>query len=153
MALAKDLYVLFERTANETYKSWCAWLARSHSSGGMRAYKIAVRRRLAERVIAARKRQGLSHERLAELAGISPKEVSRVENAGVNVSIDIVSAIAKALSVDVSHFFSPLGDKDKLSAAFPILVPEDLDTFVATLAQFARLGKSLQRRRKIRPAK
>jgi transcriptional regulator with XRE-family HTH domain len=113
----------------------------------MRAYKTAVRRRLAERVTAARKRQGLTHEQLAERAGIGVRELSRVANARVNVSIDIVSALAAALSVDVHDLFSPNGDR--LEPAFPILTPEDLEALDGSLGDVARLRRSLRRRRRI----
>jgi len=125
--------------------------AAPHSSGRMRAYKTAVRRRLAERVTAARKRQGLTHEQLAERAGIGVRELSRIANARVNVSIDIVSAVAAGLSVDVHDLFCPLGDR--LESAFPILTPEDLDAVEASLDTLARVRRSLRRRRRIAPAK
>src|SRR5262245_3054738 len=65
----------------------------------------AVRMRVGRNVKQLRLLRGLSQEKLAELVGNTQKHLSQVERGRVNVSIDILTAIAARLSVDVSELF------------------------------------------------
>ncbi|MFL0797306.1 MAG: helix-turn-helix domain-containing protein [Cellvibrionaceae bacterium] len=56
---------------------------------------------LADNIIRLRKEQGLSQERLAEVAGMHRTFISLIERKGRNVTLGVVEALATALSVDV----------------------------------------------------
>ncbi len=60
------------------------------------------RRILGETLRAKRKRAGLSQETLAEKADLNPKYVSEVECGNVNISLDALSRIAKALHIRIN---------------------------------------------------
>ena len=62
----------------------------------------AVRLRVGRHVQRLRRSRGLSQERLAELVGNSGKHIGQVERGEVNVGLDILTGIARALSVDPS---------------------------------------------------
>lgn len=47
-----------------------------------------------------RKEAGISQERLAELAGISPRYLSLLENSSPNVTVGTIEKIAQALGED-----------------------------------------------------
>src|SRR5690349_4456732 len=68
----------------------------------------AVRRRVGSHVQRLRTARGFSQERLAELAGNTGKHIGQVERAEVNVGLDILTGIARALSVDPSDLLVPL---------------------------------------------
>jgi transcriptional regulator with XRE-family HTH domain len=59
------------------------------------------RRILGETVRCYRKQAGLSQEKLAEKAELSPVFISLVERGVENISVDALARIAKALSVRV----------------------------------------------------
>lgn len=65
----------------------------------------AVRLRVGRNVKRLRHLRGLSQEQLAELVGNTNKHIGQVERAEVNVSIDILTAIAAGLSVEVADLF------------------------------------------------
>ena len=60
---------------------------------------------LARNLLAARKRRGLSQERLAELAGLHAKHIQRLEKAAKNTTVATISALAKALEVPIGTLF------------------------------------------------
>lgn len=66
-----------------------------------------VRLRVGRNVRRVRLSVGISQERLAELAGNTAKHIGRVERGEVNVTIDILTAIAAGLSVSVAELFGP----------------------------------------------
>lgn len=51
----------------------------------------------------ARTRKGLSQEQLAELAEISTKHVTKIENANVTTNIYFINKIAKVLDVTIDE--------------------------------------------------
>ncbi|MCX6926217.1 MAG: helix-turn-helix transcriptional regulator [Verrucomicrobia bacterium] len=59
------------------------------------------RRALGENIRAQRKRHGFSQEKLAEKAELHPVYVGRVERGEVNVSIDSLMRIVRALRVSL----------------------------------------------------
>ena len=61
----------------------------------------AVRDRIGNNVKELRARRGWSQQQLAELAGNTDKHIGQIERGEVNVTIDILTAIAAQLSVDV----------------------------------------------------
>jgi transcriptional regulator with XRE-family HTH domain len=60
------------------------------------------RRVLGEMVRQYRKQASLTQEQLAEKAGLSPKYVGEVERGCVNISVDALARIGKALAVQVN---------------------------------------------------
>lgn len=56
---------------------------------------------LALNVKIERIRKHMTQEKLAELSGISPKHITKIENANVTLSIFFVYNIAKALDVTI----------------------------------------------------
>lgn len=59
------------------------------------------RRILGETIRAHRKQVGFSQEKLAEKANLSPKYLGEVERGIVNVSVDSLARMAKALHLRV----------------------------------------------------
>jgi transcriptional regulator with XRE-family HTH domain len=59
------------------------------------------RRIVGEKIRAYRKQAQVSQERLAEAASLNPKYVSEVECGNVNISLDALVRIAKALEIRV----------------------------------------------------
>ncbi len=64
--------------------------------------------RLSTRLKNARKAKGYTQRELADRAGMDQGHISRLENGGKGVSMDHLQALAKALSVTVSHL---IGDE------------------------------------------
>ena len=59
------------------------------------------RRILRETIRACRKQNRLSQEQLAEKADLNPKYLGEVEGGHVNISVDALARVAKALRVRV----------------------------------------------------
>ena len=59
------------------------------------------RRLLGEAIRAFRKRADLTQEKLAEMADLNPKYIGEVERGGLNISVDALVRIAKALKLQV----------------------------------------------------
>ena len=60
---------------------------------------------VAYNLLVLRKRQGLSQERLAELAGLHAKHIQRLEKAAKNTTVATIAALAKALEVPIGTLF------------------------------------------------
>jgi transcriptional regulator with XRE-family HTH domain len=67
----------------------------------------ALRHRVGTHVRRLRQSRGLSQEGLAELAGNTGKHIGQVERGEVSVGLDILGAIARALSIDPSDLLAP----------------------------------------------
>ncbi|MFK5922344.1 MAG: helix-turn-helix transcriptional regulator [Verrucomicrobiota bacterium] len=61
---------------------------------------------------ARRKELGLSHETVAEKAGIHRSTVSRVESKSINGTLFVFQAIASALDVPLSEICKQVEDKE-----------------------------------------
>lgn len=68
---------------------------------GRRSQPISARERFAGGVRAYRSEQGLSQEKLAELADVHRTYIGQVERGERNISIDLMERLASALGVDV----------------------------------------------------
>lgn len=64
--------------------------------------KSQHRRILGETIHSYRKQSGMSQEHLSEKAELSPKYIGEVERGYVNISVDSLLRIAKALSLTVN---------------------------------------------------
>ena len=88
----------------------------THISGfAQRAFLIlcaivafAYRRAVGLRIRSRRKRAGLSQEKLAERADLSPKYLGEVERGCVNVSLDSLVRICRALAMCLGDLFENL---------------------------------------------
>ena len=60
---------------------------------------------LGQNIQLLRKKQRLTQEQFAELIGIDAKNISKIENGNNYPSADTLTAIAKALDVDVYELF------------------------------------------------
>lgn len=58
---------------------------------------------IAENIRVARARKNITQEALAELAGISTKHITKIENAGVTTNIYFICKIANVLDVTVDE--------------------------------------------------
>jgi transcriptional regulator with XRE-family HTH domain len=65
----------------------------------------AVRLRVGKKVRQLRRMRGFSQEQLAERAGNTHRHIGQIERGQVNVTIDILTAVATGLSVDVAELF------------------------------------------------
>lgn len=63
--------------------------------------RISHRRIVGEKIRVCRKQAGMSQEKLAEKADLSYKYLGEVERGYVNISLDSLMRIAKALGVHV----------------------------------------------------
>ena len=63
------------------------------------------RKVLGETIRGLRKKAGLSQERLAEKAELSPVYISRVECGKENISVDAAMRIAKAVGIRLHDLF------------------------------------------------
>lgn len=64
-----------------------------------------IRARFGNAVRSSRTRQHLTQEELAERCGLSQKFVGEIERGVANPTIETVSQIARALTVDISELF------------------------------------------------
>lgn len=64
-----------------------------------------VKKHFGERVLALRKSQSLTQEDLALSSGIERPQVSKIENGEVNVSLETIYKIAKALNTEIPALF------------------------------------------------
>lgn len=74
---------------------------------GRRKKLVPSRTRIARQVAELRFERGLTQQALGERAGLHRTYIGAVERAEVNVSIDNVDRLAKALSVDPSVLMLP----------------------------------------------
>ena len=70
--------------------------------------RLTHRRILGQKIRAFRKQAGLSQEQLAEKADLSYKYVGEVERGCVNISLDSLVRIAKALRVALRQLLGEL---------------------------------------------
>lgn len=63
---------------------------------------LARRRAVGEQIRTARRAQGLSQERLAELAGMDRQAVNRIEQGHASAKLDNLIRLAHALNVPLS---------------------------------------------------
>ena len=99
-----------------------------------------MRARVGRMVRAFRLLRGLSQEQLAERAGSSSKHVGRIERGQVNVGLDRLAKIARALSVNVGDLFAESARRQTPRAAIHVITSDD----VAQLEKVAVLVRRLK---------
>lgn len=73
---------------------------------------MSLKIQLGQKIQMLRKKRRLTQEQFAELIGIDPKNVSKIENGNNYPSAETLTSIAKALEVDIYELFV---FKDELS--------------------------------------
>jgi len=111
----------------------------------MRENARAVRLRVGRNVRYLRRLRGFSQERLAELVGNTYKHIGQVERGEVNVTIDILTAIAAGLSVNVGDLFGAASDNAPGPRVFAI-TQRELDHIEHALRSIARAKQASRRR-------
>ena len=66
---------------------------------------MLLKKELGHRIQSFRKKRKLTQEKFAELISIDPKNVSKIENGNHYPSTETLTAIAKALNVDIYELF------------------------------------------------
>lgn len=66
-----------------------------------------VRKDLGRRVAETRRARSLTQAQLAEIAGVTPQYLARVEAGGENLTLDSVTKLANLLEVAVVDLFMP----------------------------------------------
>src|SRR5262245_34972004 len=105
----------------------------------MRDQRRAVRARVGRMVRALRRQRGLSQEQLAERANSSPKHVGRVERGQVNVGLDGLANLARALSVPISDLVAEPTGRRAGRSGFQVISNDD----VAQLEKLAALVRRI----------
>ncbi len=80
-------------------------------AGDMDAGLVAIGRKVRE----LRQKRDLSQARLAREAGVTPSTISQVENNAINLSLQVLLRLAKALGVSIGELFE---DKQPVSSRF-----------------------------------
>lgn len=65
-----------------------------------------ARKQLAQRVRELRSQRGFTQEALAQRAGLAVRHLQKLESSSLNVTLDTLSRVAKALDVEVKDLFS-----------------------------------------------
>lgn len=66
---------------------------------------MSLKIQLGQKIQMLRKKRRLTQEQFAELIGIDPKNVSKIENGNNYPSAETLTSIAKALEVDIYELF------------------------------------------------
>jgi transcriptional regulator with XRE-family HTH domain len=59
--------------------------------------------RIGERIVSLRERLDISQEELAELSGLDPRQIGRIERAENNSSISLIKKIADSMKMEVKE--------------------------------------------------
>jgi len=88
-----------------------------------------VKKLLGERIRELRKAKGLTQEQLAELVGVEPRHISRVEGGYSSPSIERLARIAEILEVPIKALFDYMhlnDSKDRL---------EDIESAISGMSE------------------
>lgn len=89
-----------------------------------------------EKIIALRKRCGLTQNGLAERAGVSQTHLRRVELGQADITIGHLQLICDAMGISLQEFFAEESNSDEMTAALSKLSPKQkmlLITFLESL--------------------
>lgn len=103
------------------------------------ALQTALRQnRAMKKVRDIRKARGLSQAQLAELAGLNQATVSKVERGEMNVTLEVIDAIAAALGVEPVQLFDLPDLHARALAAINAIDPARRDAALVVLEAMAR---------------
>ncbi len=83
---------------------------------------------LGQRLRNYRTEQGLSQEKLAELAGCHPTYIGQLERGEKNATIESIEKVASALGVSLSRLFEKLGGQEDHASDIPLQCYEFLSS-------------------------
>ena len=89
-------------------------------------------------VRAIRHERGLSQAQLAELAGLNQATISKLERGDMNVTLDKIHAIARALRVEPAELFTLPDLQRRALAAISAIDPARRDAALVVLEAMAR---------------
>lgn len=75
---------------------------------------------IGQRIRNYRTQQGLSQEKVAELAGCHPTYIGQLERGEKNATIESIEKIATALNVSLSTLFEKLGETTDSKSSIPL---------------------------------
>lgn len=67
---------------------------------------MSIKKALGLRIRELRRKSGFTQEHFAELIGVAPRHVSRIENGVNSPSVETLGHIAECLNVEVKELFS-----------------------------------------------
>lgn len=73
-----------------------------------------------QRIRNYRTQQGLSQEKLAELAGCHPTYIGQIERGEKNATLESIDKIASSLKISLSKLFENLGDTEESGRNFAL---------------------------------
>ena len=111
----------------------------------MRAALRATRQRLGKNVQQLRHLRGWSQEKLGELSGQTTKIIGQVERGQTNITIDILTDIARGLSVNVADLFRPAAN-DRSGERVYLIFERDLEQAIAMGRMALRVKRAARRR-------
>ena len=79
---------------------------------------------IGDRIIALRKRCGLTQNGLAEKAGVSQTHLRRVELGQADITVGHLQLLCDAMSISMQEFFKEESTSDEIAAAFSKLSPK-----------------------------
>lgn len=82
-------------------------MAAAKRTGAPLPVDAVLRGMLAGNLYAARTKAGLTQQALADIAGVSRKYIGRIENATANVSVDMLSTLAKSVGTTPIDLLRP----------------------------------------------
>ncbi len=95
-----------------------------------------VTKKLARRIGELRIIRKISQEKLAEMAGVHPTYIGKIERADVNPSLVFLDKIAKAFCLSLSELLTFPDDKHIINAEV-----QDIDSLIRFLQDALRLAK------------
>ncbi len=84
-----------------------------------------------------RNERGLSQAKLAELAVVSQPTISKLENGGMNATLDNIHSIARALNVEPIEVFDRPELQSRALAAIGRIAPEQREAALVVLEAMA----------------
>src|SRR5262249_10819539 len=112
----------------------------------MRDQRRAVRARVGRMVRELRRLRGWSQEELAERANSSTKHVGSVERGQVDVGLDALANLARALSVNISDLFAGPAGRQTGRSSFHLISSDDVAQLEKVASMVSRITASRTRR-------
>ena len=88
---------------------------------------------VSQRIITLRERCGLTHNGLAEKAGVSQTHLRRVELGQADITIGHLRLLCDAMSISIEEFFKEETNSDEIAVAFSKLSPKQKTLLLAFL--------------------
>jgi transcriptional regulator with XRE-family HTH domain len=91
----------------------------------------AIRTRVGRAIRRLRLLRNFSQEMLAEAAGTSAKHIGQIERGQVNVTLDILGRIARALAVEDADLFPRPRGRQRSTIPLESITPDEADQLIA----------------------